>query len=60
MKMRYSNLQEMLKKDPEAKLKFLSGSPSAQAVMCEFADEIRSTEEIDAICEMVEQENERR
>lgn len=44
----------MLKKDAEAKLKFLSSSPSAQAVMCEFAEEIHSVEEIDAICEMME------
>ena len=58
MRMRYSNLQEMLKKDADAKLKFLSSSGAAQAVMCEFAEEIHSVEEIDAICELIE-ENER-
>ena len=47
----------MLKKDAEAKLKFLSGSPAAQAVMCEFADEIHTVEEMDAICEMIENES---
>lgn len=55
--MRYFNLQEMLKKDEEAKLKFLSSSPSAQAVMCEFAEEIHTVKEIDAICETVERES---
>ena len=45
----------MLKKNAEAKLKFLSSSPAAQTVMCEFAEEIHLVEEIDAICEMMEE-----
>ena len=48
----------MLKYDEEAKLKFLSSSPAAQAVMCEFAEEIHSVKDIDNICEAVEREKE--
>lgn len=54
--MRFSDLREMLKYNEEAKLKFLSSSPAAQAVMCEFAEEIHSVEDIDNICEIVEVE----